>query len=421
LSGQQQHDYPSDDEIVAAVLRLGSVSAVAREIGLKVRTLGHYVNNRPELNARCKQAVREHLMAKRTPSSATLEADEDVSREDMLRQENAELRRALARARSDDVKFERVLEALEASLRVAAPTYRPKVVRSMPGRQPHTLILLWSDQHAAEAVSLEQTNGLNEYNWEIMMRRHDELRRGIASWAAVFGPVDRLLILALGDGLSGNIHEELAETNEMPLAEATVQWGVDAAEWLRTLPDVIPWAKRAVVDVVAVPGNHPRAHKKPRAKHKHDNADWVSANIMRQALSREDWISFQVPRGSRHLVDVHGRKILAMHGDAVPPSAMVGVPWGGVIRLEARLRNQFHYDHIAMGHFHEPNIIGNRRIWVNGSVKGPDEYGVERYGGGAGPSQLLIPFHPRYGMVGCQFIDLEPDDGLEPIAAMAAA
>jgi predicted phosphodiesterase len=396
--------WPTDEDLLKLAEECGgSPSMMSARLGCASSSLRDHLARR---------GIYEKVRAA-TPPPATIkpapDLGEEVPREEQLEQENAELRRALAKARSEDVKFERVIQAIETNLRVGRSTYKPRRAPSTArAREGHTLVLLWSDQHAAEAVSLEQTNGLNEYSWEIMMRRHDELRRGIASWAERFGPIDTLQILSLGDGLSGNIHEELAETNEMPLSEATVQWGIDAAEWLKTLPDVIPWAGKAQVRVVSVPGNHPRAHKKPRAKMKYDNADWVSSHIARVALSREPWIDFQIPRGARALVEVCGRRILATHGDAVPPSAMVGVPWGGVIRLEAKMRNQFQYDHLAMGHFHEPNLIGNRRIWVNGTIKGDDEYGIERFGGGTTPTQLLIPFHPRFGMVGAQYIDLEP-------------
>jgi hypothetical protein len=230
----------------------------------------------------------------------------------------------------------------------------------------------------------------------------------VLSWAERFGPVEELVILGLGDMLSGNIHDELSETNEMPLAEATVQFGLDGAEFIESFVEHFPKIRFA-----GVVGNHPRPTRKPRAKHRFDNADWTCYQIMAQRLTRHPSITFDVPKAQTHPVEIYDRRILCQHGDGVR-SAMVGVPWGGIVRHEARLRNQYAaqgipFDHLAIGHYHEANVVSNRRIWVNGSVKGLDEYSLQAFGGGQPPTQLLIPFHPRWGMVGAQFIDLEPE------------
>jgi predicted phosphodiesterase len=364
------------------------------------------------LNAGRVAADRPALRAVEDPAA-------EVSREEMLAQELAEARRALAAARSDDVREARVIEAIGAHLPVKQPRYAPTPILKPTGKQPHTLVLLWSDMHAAEVVSAEETNGANEYNWEIMLRRHDELRRGVFSFAERFGPVERLVVAALGDGLSGNIHQELAETNEMPLAEATVQLGLDGAEFVESLAEEIP-----EVHFAGVVGNHPRYTVKMRAKGRFDNGDWLWMQILKQRLSKHPRITVDVPKAQKHPVMVYDRRLLLMHGDGIR-SSMVGVPWGGIIRHTDRLRNQYTQmgmpvDHFLLGHYHEANVVKNRRIIVNGSVKGVDEYSLEAFGGGESPAQVLLPFHPDYGMVGAQYIDLEPQRPVRHLRAVAA-
>ena len=61
---------------------------------------------------------------------------------------------------------------------------------------------------------------------------------------------------------------------------------------------------------------------------------------------------------------------------------------------------------VALGHFHEANVVGQKRIWVNGSIKGPDEYSIKRFGGGRPPCQLLHTFHPERGLVGTDYLML---------------
>ena len=418
MAALQQHAYPTDDEIVEGVGRLGSLTLYAREVGISRNALCSYVG-RQGLRERIREAARAHKTGQRTPL-VVAEADEQVSREEMLRQELAEARKALLAARSDDVREARVIEAITGHLEAKQPRYRPRRISVAPGRQPHTLVLLYSDMHAAEVVSLEETNGANEYNWEIMLRRHDELRRGVFSFAERFGPIERLVIAALGDGLSGNIHQELAETNEMPLAEATVQLGLDAAEFVESLAEEIP-----EVLFAGVVGNHPRFTVKMRAKGRFDNADWLWMQILKQRLAKHDRIVCEIPKAQKHPVMVYGKRLLLMHGDGIR-SSMVGVPWGGIIRHTDRLRNQYTQmgmpvDHFLLGHYHEANVVKNRRIIVNGSCKGVDEYSIEAFGGGEAPAQVLLPFHPRYGLVGAQYIDLEPPEDLAPVVPLRAA
>lgn len=365
----------------------------------------------PKIKGGVSEAAVRRFLAKKgigrpAPTRGGPNADDSITEVEILRQENTELRKAARAGREEDVKLERVCATIAENLQSKEPRYRPAVRSKRAGKAEHSLVLLWSDQHAAEVVSLEETNGANEYNWRIMLKRHDELRRGVLSWAEQFAPVKELVILGLGDSLSGNIHDELAETNEMPMAEATIQFGLDGAEFIESFAEHFP-----KVRFHGVVGNHPRAHRKPRAKQKYDNADWVAYQVMKQRLARYSTIEFDIPKAQKHPVMVQGRRILAMHGDGIR-STMVDVPWGGIIRLTNKLRNQYAQlglplDHIACGHYHEGNIVKNRRILMNGSVKGIDEYSMEAFGGGEPPTQLLVPFHPKWGMVAGCYIDLD--------------
>jgi hypothetical protein len=204
----------------------------------------------------------------------------------------------------------------------------------------------------------------------------------------------------------GNIHDELAETNEMNLSDTIVQLGLDGAEFVESFTEICP------VRFAGVTGNHGRFTQKPRAKGRYDNADWLTYHIMRQKLSKVKNLTFEVPKPGRFPIEVYDRRILLMHGDGIR-STMVGVPWGGIIRFAAKLENQYALlgtpiDHFALGHYHEANAISNRKILMNGSVKGIDEYSMERHGGGQDPTQLVVPFNRKWGLAGVHYIDLEP-------------
>jgi predicted phosphodiesterase len=303
------------------------------------------------------------------------------------------------------VREQRVIDAIVEHLPAKSARYKP-LHRATPAGGRHEFVLLLSDLHAGEVVSAEETGGFNSYDWGVMLQRLERLRHGVLSYAEHRAtPVTALRILGLGDMLSGNIHDELRETNSIPLAEATVQLGLDLADWVE---EFVPEFPEVTVDGVV--GNHPREFKKPQSKRKFSNADWTTYQIMRQRLSRSD-VRVTIPKAQRHLVDVLGRRILMTHGDSVGPSSMVGVPTGGIVRHVARLRNQYaslgrSFDHFVCGHFHEPNVYRGKLILVNGSVIGPNEYGLERFGEAEPPTQLLLPFNEKYGLEGPLYVDL---------------
>lgn len=387
------------EECVAA----GSVAAYARATGLPSKTLREQLE-RYGIAAEIKKRLKPTGRAK-----AARKVGEEVTELERLQAENKELEAALAKTRGNEVAEARVLAALESGIQAAKPTYKRLPGRAARGKQqPHTLALLLSDAHAGEKVSYEETNGLNEYDWSIMLRRLRRLAEGVRSHNDHYGAgrARKLHITSLGDGLSGSIHEELRETNDPPFAEAIVRYGEDIGEWVAT--ELAPEFDEIVIDHVV--GNHPRFSTKPRAKVAYDNGDWIAANVTRIYLRGHKHIAVNAARSSQVVIDICGRKVLLVHGDGVR-TTMAGVPWGGIIRHSDRLRALFaladvDVTHVFGGHWHNPQVAEDRSILINGSVKGVDEYSIKKYGGGKPPSQLLAAFHPKHGLTGVHFIDL---------------
>jgi hypothetical protein len=135
---------------------------------------------------------------------------------------------------------------------------------------------------------------------------------------------------------------------------------------------------------------------------------------MRLALRKHDRITLNVPKASAWPVSVAQRwRLLAMHGDGIR-STMPGVPWGGVMRRVNALQSQYTQsgqpiDCFCLGHFHSLNLVESNagRIAMNGSVKGVDEYSLRAFGGGRGPQQMLLTYHPKNGLTDASIIDLE--------------
>jgi len=66
-------------------------------------------------------------------------------------------------------------------------------------------------------------------------------------------------------------------------------------------------------------------------------------------------------------------------------------------------------DYFCLGHFHAANALDGigSKVFMNGSLKGVDEFSLKQFGSGHHPSQLLLTFHEKYGVTGTQYLDLE--------------
>lgn len=334
---------------------------------------------------------------------------EEISREELLEQRVKELESIERKDRKNKVYDERIVAAVENAIATREPRYTPAVIpKAKHSRTKHEFFLNWSDLHAGEVVSLEETGGINEFNWDIMLKRHDDLREGVFSYQDNRPyPVETLHIGALGDMLSGNIHDELVATNEIPLAEAVVQLAQDGAEFVESLTE-----RFARVHFYGVVGNHPRAHKKPWAKQGYDNADWSVYRIMQAILRNNDRITFDIPKANQHRIIIAERyPMLLWHGDGVR-SSMPGIPWGGVMRRVNALKAQYAsagqpVKFFNCGHWHTANAVEGGEVLLNGSVKGVDEYSIKAFGGGRPAQQVLQTFHPSRGLTDVSIIDLQ--------------
>lgn len=161
-------------------------------------------------------------------------------------------------------------------------------------------------------------------------------------------------------------------------------------QWIEALVPHYP-----KITVYGVAGNHPRTKVKPQAKQVFDNFDWLSYCIAEVYLRDYKSVSFHVPRSGFVVAQVAGLDVLLFHGDGIR-SSMPGVPWGGVMRRVNELKRQYaergvFLDGFALGHFHQANAVSGN-VWMNGSVKGVDEWVLKQFGHGEKPRQLLLTF-----------------------------
>jgi hypothetical protein len=393
--------WPPDEEIVKMAGTVTSKADLARLIGVRSSSLSMKLQREPDLQAKVNAALGQ----------VELEPETGPSTEEVQAEQIRDLKRQLRQTRKADVLTERVAAAVtDAIERRGVPDFRDRPRRPSASSSEHRFQLLWSDTHFGEIVKAEETSGLNAYDSQVCWDRHWQMLDRIDSYLEHRPyPIETIHVSMLGDMLSGSIHEELAETNEMPLAETSVEFAERGSEWLEALAQRIP-----DIRVCGIVGNHPRFSGRPRAKSGFDNADWMTYHHMRSVLRKHPGITWDIPKANQHVTRIFDWNALLFHGDAIR-SSMPGVPWGGVMRRATTLYSTYaqagtEIDLYACGHFHQRAIVngpGGSKIALNGSPKGPDEYSLKQFGGGERPGQLLLTWHRERGITDASWIDLD--------------
>lgn len=257
-----------------------------------------------------------------------------------------------------------------------------------------------SDWHYDEVVYANQINGVNAFNRTISQRRIktlfyetvDILKNKVAN-----PTYDKIVLLLGGDLLSGNIHEELRETNEVPLAKSLIAILDNLIAGIVLLLDHFKY-----VEVHGLPGNHGRMDKKPRYKNRvFDNFEWILLQFLMKHFKGEDRVHFNISDGADLRFNIYKTRYLMTHGDQFKGGSGISGVLAPLMLGDHRKRKRSMacdqpYDYLLMGHFHQMLFV--KGIIVNGSLKGYDEYAFQNNFEFEVPTQNLWLTHPIYGI-----------------------
>lgn len=264
---------------------------------------------------------------------------------------------------------------------------------------------IWSDFHYGEKVSKDEVGGVNEYDMDIAQVRMKKLVNTTIDLA--YNHMGRaktqypgIVICLGGDMIGGDIHEELAKTNDR-----TTQQGInDLTDMLAAGLDTMA-GKFGKAFVPCVVGNHGRSTKKMQMKQRvFTSHEWnIYCNLERYFRKSKN-VQFMIPSEADAFFTVFGHRYMLTHGDSLGVKGGDGIigALGPIMRgnlkthrSEAEIDRDF--DTMVIGHWHQyltlPGLI------VNNSFKGYDEYA--RLGLRAPysrPSQALWFTHPEHGI-----------------------
>jgi hypothetical protein len=369
----------------------GNRTAAAAELGLSGSRLG-------DLLRAAKLAGKEVPVA---PSS--------VAKDPTLVAELKDLRKAVKQLTKLSEYGEKAVDYLEAlGIEAAADKTPPEWTLKAMGKpsDPGVPTLFLSDLHWGETVFPAQIGGVNKYNLEIAHARMDYTVETAIHLCRILdqqaGNANKLsypgIVLPLGgDMISGHIHEELAQTNELD----TIPTVLDLRRKLRNV------IYRLLKDFPAVflpcvTGNHGRNTKKVQFKNRHHTSfDWMLYQLLADDFRDDPRVTFNIPDGPDALYRIFSTRYLLTHGDQFRAGDSIIGPIGPLMRGNQKktARNQAvdrGYDVMLAGHWHQ--YMHLRRLIVNGSMKGYDEYADGNNFGFEEPTQALWVTHPRYGI-----------------------
>lgn len=288
----------------------------------------------------------------------------------------------------------RLREDLEvlASVEGTVSTYKIAPSKSTGGEAVAVAVL--SDLHVEENVTLESTNGSNEYTMEIAKRRMEKCFQHILQLVEkerTHVRIDTLCLAILGDTFSGNIHDELLETCEvapqdaMMFAQNLLASGIEFLLKNSNLKLVVPCCV----------GNHSRMTKKVHVSTEHGNSlEWAMYNFLAKYFQKEKRVKFVLTRSYFTYVEIFGYKIRFHHGHAVNYGGGVGGLEVPMRKIIARWDNDTPAYLSVCGHFHTRRDGGN--FIVNGSLIGDSPYG-KRFGFTSRPEQTFFLIDKKRG------------------------
>lgn len=331
-------------------------------------------------------------MARSKAKPATAAKAADLIDAAQLAKEHAATKRAARSGAEAKALADRVLE-LESTIAFmhSAPAHPPTIStpssRPKSGKRIATPVFLWSDWHYGETVTLQESLGKNQYDMNEADKRASKLfdnclwlRKDMARTQSC----DDTLLVIDGDMFSGDIHDELRETNDGGLRAQADRCLSALLTGVKAMASATP----GILHVVCIGGNHGRLTKKQHIKNgTQHSAEHIGVyDPLRRIIGDQGGkIAWHIPPAERHIMTVHGRRVSTQHGTMIRSQGGIG---GTLVPMTRWVTRANDADLYLFGHFHEADAYG--KIVKNGSLIGPSAYtswlGIED----RGPEQVAF-------------------------------
>jgi hypothetical protein len=244
-----------------------------------------------------------------------------------------------------------------------------KINRAIP-------IISLSDWHLEENVYAGQVSGFNEYNLKIAERRAFTIFQNILKCIKKESKdvqIDDCIIWLGGDFISGYIHDELIESNNLSPIEAT---RFAKRLLISGIEFILKHSKLNLILPCSV-GNHGRTTKKMMASTGYkNNYEFGMYCDLQDYFKREKRIKFHIPISDDCYIEAFGKTLRFFHGDALKYGGGIGGLSIPLIKYLHRKDEQRKADFNFLGHFHQL-LYPTHASCVNGSLIGLSAYGYK--------------------------------------------
>jgi len=266
--------------------------------------------------------------------------------------------------------------------------------------------LALGDWHYGETVEAKEAYG-NRFHRRVAASRARRAVMNAADLIAHHMTGERaktMVVVLLGDMISGEIHDELKVTNDGPL----VSWIPELVEILFSCLCFLIETLDVNLIVPCVAGNHGRnTHKVQAKRFGPSNFDWLTYTLLERELGKsvhKDKVRFIVHPSNEARWDLFGHRYLALHGHDLGVRGGDGIigALGPIMRGRLKVLAQqraagYEVNTLVIGHWHQyitvPGLI------VNGTLKGYDEFAARVLRAPlTPPTQALWYTHPKYGI-----------------------
>lgn len=259
-----------------------------------------------------------------------------------------------------------------------------------------TAIALASDWHIEEGVKSSQVNGLNKFDLDIAKQRSEKFFTVVAQLIKVHQKeynVDTLILALLGDFISGSIHDDLKEGNDIQPTEAI--W--EAQKLIASGIEFLLKETNVNLVIPCSAGNHSRITEKQRVQTEYGNSlEILMYRQMEKYFNKESRVKFIINDSYLTYVKVYNYNCRFHHGHALKFSGGIGGLFIPAFKAISQWNKSKHADWDFFGHFHQMKDGGN--FISNGSLIGFNAYAVKIKADYEAPKQAFAIIDEERGL-----------------------
>lgn len=260
-----------------------------------------------------------------------------------------------------------------------------------------TAIFVLSDWHAEETVDPATINGLNEHSLKSCKTKVENCFSRfliMTDMIRSLTKIDNLVVAALGDFITGYIHEELEENNSLSPTEAVLFVSDLLVNGIRFLKRE---GKFKSIIVPTCVGNHGRTGKQKRIASAYANSyEWLMYKTLEKYV-QEPGVTWKVENSYHNWLNIQGFDVRFHHGDYISYGGGVGGISIAVNKAIAQWNKVQVADFDYFGHFHQ--FMNSNRCCCNSSVIGYNAYALSIKAEFEVPSQTISVISKNRGKI----------------------